>query len=81
MFWVASKNFSRAIDQIINSLETRFDQADLKPMLKISEALINSANNCFDADLTDELDNFKKILDLNCLRDELKEFTGICKVV
>ena len=58
-----------AIDAVFLFLSERFDQVDSWPMLKIHDIFINSANEIFSSNLTEELKQFGGIVNLEALRE------------
>jgi hypothetical protein len=74
------REYYKAIDAIVESLETRFEQTDLLPMLKINEVLINCANGSPPSQLEKDFCHFDELINLNELKAELSELPVYIKL-
>ena len=72
-------NFYEAIDATSQAIKDRFDQEDLKKLMKINKCLIGAANKeSSKEDAKDELACISDLIDLDTLKEELQELPGGC---
>ena len=74
-------NFYEAIDATSQAIKDRFDQEDLKKLMKINKCLIGAANKeSSKEDAKDELACISDLIDLDTLKEELQELPIYIKI-